>query len=242
MSKIIKYNEPKLITLENKVRLYDYKESDLNKACVLLVADLADLLGVSDQKTRHLNKLTQFIKGAYTTYTLEEIQYAFQLYVEGEFIDKPYQQLNAVVFGKVMRDFQNYKSNKLQEYRRKKRFVQEQEGKPSSEQIERMMLDAVDRCAKEVKYTGKLEGSEYHIYDFLEESGRHKFSEEEKKREFIKAKEIIRKEMEIESLESLDARKKFKKILKSLDKNGRVIGLAKTLLLEKYLIKKQMGL
>lgn len=161
--------KPKLIILEEKTKLRDYKPEVLNTLTFELVKKLLDLVGSNDGKSDHHISLINFIKDCYGHYTFEEIKHAFDLFVSGEFEHKPYQQLNAVVFGRTMREYEIHKRNKLESYRRKKRLMAD---KPTKEQQEQTMNDAVNRLHLEFKNTGKISGTISHVYDFLDSQGK----------------------------------------------------------------------
>lgn len=122
------------IALENH-KLRDFPEEILNANTMGLVKWLLDLLGVSmkgDNVNHHL-ACVEFVNKSLGNFTYQEIKLAFEMYVSGKFYEpngKPMlvtQQLNAVVIGRVMREYDLRKKNELDSYRRKKELMSRQE-------------------------------------------------------------------------------------------------------------------
>ena len=105
-------------------------------------------------------------------YAFEEVEEAFKLYVGGEFEISVMQQLNAVVVGRVMREFEKHKKDKLQEYRKRKARERNEVYEPTKSEKERMMLEGWGNALQELELTGKFEFSKWHLYDWAIESGR----------------------------------------------------------------------
>lgn len=225
MSNITVIKKPILAVLEDKKKLRDYEDTSLNALVLKLVIHLLDLLGVNDGKESHHTKLAEFIKAAYMHHTFEEIKHAFDLYVAGEFHLKPMQQLNAVVFGQVMRQFENYKRNRLEEYRRKKRLMSEKKETPTEEERNKILNNAVSRLYLEYKNTSKVSGVISHVYKYLYTQGKFPtHTKEYKKRILEKAKKIAKSEQSTLAMKDISIHRNLKKTIEKIE-SGNFDGL-----------------
>ena len=105
MNELIQYQKPELIVLAEKKKLRDYEIEKRKAFSVKLIAKLLNLLGVNDGKTEQHNALAIHVCDFYGHVSFEQIDKAFGLFVIGAFTTKPFQQLNAVVFGQVMAEY-----------------------------------------------------------------------------------------------------------------------------------------
>lgn len=246
MSSLVTYQKPQLAVLEEKPKLRDYTDAELNTICVVLVSELTDLLGVKDGKVNHLNKLASFIKDCYKNHAIEEIKHAFDLYVKGEFHHKPFQQLNAVVFGQVMREYDIYKRNQLELYRRKKRLMAEQNQIPSKEEQKKSMDEAVVRLYLEFQNSGTITGIVSHIYDYLDNKGTLKGDKTDdswndyKKEIYESVRRRMIAENEVKTAKDRQEVIDIKNLIKELEskKSGKAISESKKQILIEY-FKKQ---
>lgn len=237
MSEISIYQKPQLAVLEEKKKLRNYEESALNAGIKTLIFHLLNLLAVSEGKKDHHIKLAELIKAAYMQFTFEEIKHAFDLFVAGEFEQKPFQQLNAVVFGQVMRAYNNYKRNKLEAYRRKKRLIAEQNEKPSKEDQQKAMNDAVTRLYLEYTSSGRITGTISHIYDYLFTQGKlPKHDKAFKEMILEKAKTVAKSEQMTEAMKTVDARRALNKTIEKIEEGtfGGLKTISKRLVLVEY--------
>ena len=163
MDKLTTYKKPRLAILESKAKLRDYPQEEKNTMTLELVAKLLDMLGVGEGKIEHHKRLHGFINDAYGNYTYEEINEAFTMYVSQRFGIKPYQQLNSVVFGQVMREFDFYKKENLKLFRLEMNKPEE----VTEENEELIMIEAVDRLKKEYEQHKKITSIFVHVYDYL---------------------------------------------------------------------------
>ena len=128
------------VALEN-VKIRDYEEAERNTRSFEIVKYLLDLLGVNAKGNEKQHQiLIVHISQNYGAYTFEEIMLAFKYYVKGEYYQdgKPMlviNALNAVVFGRVMREFEFKKKRELDSYRRKKQQQMNKESELSKEDI-----------------------------------------------------------------------------------------------------------
>lgn len=231
-----------IILAENKkIREYPV-EARIGLATEISV-ELLDMLGVGGGSNEdHHIRAIKFIAECLLNYTKEEIIHAVNMALTGEFEIKLYQQLNAVVLGTIMREYELHKRKKVITYNKTKKVLEN--GDISEIEKERIMLDAVTRCEQEVKKHGQLKTSAHHVYDFLEKSGRAEFLKVDKVREYKKVKEAQVAKLELEALGDLDRRKSLKGQIKRINegKDGTTITETKHKLVERFFIKKGMGL
>ena len=216
-------------------------EERLIKSTKIVETLLADL-GVSKKaNTDHHVRAIKFIADSMVNYSFGEIEKAFKMFIEGRFNEKPFQQLNSLIIGRVMSQYQNHKAETLRVYKQKETMRKQQSNIPTEAEKERIMLDGISRIEKEIKETGHVEGSVAHIYDFLEKSGRVKFDEKEKVACWKIAKRMLIADEKNSAIGNYFLTKKLKQTLSKIESgsNGRQIILAKTLLVENY-FKKQL--
>jgi len=234
---VIKIKKPLLATLESKKQLRDYSEIEINTALANLTIHLLNLLAVNSGKKDHQIKLIEFIKASNFNLTIEEIKYAFNLFVQGEFAMKPMQQLNAVVFGQVMKEYQAYKNEKLRVYRQKKQINENQADIPSKQEQEKMLDEAIMNIYLEYKNTGTITGVTSHIYDYLYNQGKlPKHTKEFKSMILKKAKAIAKSEQMTNASKSIEFHRNLKNALAKIE-TGKFDGLktiSKRLVLIEY--------
>jgi len=235
MSNIEIYKKPQLIILEEQPKLRTMQIESRLTVAKLLVSNLLNDLGVGkNSDTNHHIRTIKFIAESMINYSAGEIEKAFQMFIAGDFREKPYQQLNSVIVGKVMGEYENHKRDKLKVYRQKETLKNQQMKKPTKAEEERIMLDAVDRVKKEVKEFGHIKGSAHHVYDFLVESGRVEFSKKERWAAHSIAKRMLIADEKNKAIGDYLLTKKLKKTLLQIEGgfNSRQVVIAKTLLIE----------
>lgn len=241
--KIIKYKKPELAVLEQGIKIRDLPNQAevIEKLVILLLTDL----GVSDKADENAHvRVGQFLVNSLNNYTLEEIIKAFELFVLGELPIKAYQQLNVIVVGRVMREYEIHKREKLRLYRLEQTKLKNMK-KPLTEAEEtRVMLDAVDRVKKEIEDSGKADPdtNNHHIYDWMVRSGRISddlFTPEEKREAVKKAKAMRLKDFMEKAMTDYDVHRTLKTATKDIEDGNspRTLKLAKSILINEYLKK-----
>ncbi|TSE03346.1 hypothetical protein [Aquimarina algiphila] len=242
-------NKPQMAVAWENPKLRDYPEEIRNANTFDLFAWLLDLLGVKgDESTdKHHDVAITFINSSLQNYTYQEIILAFEKYVSGEFLESNgkqmlvTQQLNAVVIGRVMREYELLKKRELDAYRKKKADQMSKEDKPTEEQIlVTMFINMIGYWDQynEFKIIGN--GGET-VFERLVEKGIIGSPEDQKYKAYYSKKMKAAKdylEMEYSSKKSMikETRDKYKKILKEL-KTGltpRIESKAKCIVVEEY--------
>ena len=222
---VIQVKKPLLAVLESQKQLRDYSETEINAALANLTIHLLDLLAVNTGKVDHQIKLNEFIKASNFNLTIEEIKHAFNLFVQGEFTLKPMQQLNAVVFGQVMKEYKTYKIEKLRVYRQKKQLNQNKKAIPSKQEQGKMLDEAIINLYLEYKNTGTITGITSHIYDYLYNQGKlPQHTKEFKLIIFKKAQSIAKSEQMTHASKSIEMHRNLKNILTKIEA-GKFDGL-----------------
>lgn len=246
MNKLIQYKKPELILLAEKVKLRDYPEEKRNSLTMQFIFKLLNLLGVNDGKTEQHNALAVHVSEFYKDYTFEQMDKAFGLFVSGAFNVKPFQQLNAVVYGSVMSEFFNYEKEQTKIYKMK--VMEQKETKPPmSEEDKKIFMDnAINKAIEEYQKTGEIE-LPASKYDWLfsqgiiqQEMSFEDFNELKKaKYETVKAKllEVYTKQKCI----SVDEKTENKNIIKELQEkvSGNVVYHCKLEMLKDYFDKQK---
>lgn len=197
MDKITAYNDKKVIDIkmDNKpiiaekseyTKIKDYTVEDRNTLTYNLVIHLLSLLQVQtnleDEKTESHLKMAKWINDAMGKFTYQEIIYAFDLAIAGEF--KPLElipgYLNAVVVGRVMSSYQTKKNTELTAYNQLK---QKQLYKPKEKTEEEKQLDVIHGCVSvfdSYKQKGYIIDGYLWVHGHLMDLKLLKFSDEEK--------------------------------------------------------------
>ena len=234
---VIKVKKPLLAILESKKQLRDYSEIEINTVLANLTIHLLDLLAVNSGKKDHQIKLIEFIKASNFNLSIEEIKYAFNLFVQGEFTLKPMQQLNAVVFGQVMKEYKAYKIEKLRVYRQKKQLHENQKAIPSKQDQEKMLDEAIMNFYLEYKNTGTITGITSHIYDYLYNQGKlPQHTKDFKSMILKKAQTIAKSEQMTNASKSIELHRNLKNVIAKIE-DGKFDGLrtiSKRLVLIEY--------
>jgi len=157
MENIIQYAKPQLIVLSEKKKIRDYVDETKKLYTVKLVKKLLLLLGVNEGKQDVHNALALHIISAYNHFTFEQIDKAFELFVSGALKSKPFQQLNAVVFGQVMVEYAEYEKEQTKVYRQKLTEFNQQAKPMSEEEKDNYMNIQIEKAIKEFEKTGNID-------------------------------------------------------------------------------------
>ena len=238
---LAKYKKPGLLVLADAPKLREIPEEEKNAKTVKLIIYLLNLLGVTKVKTEQHNALAVHISENYADSTFEEIHKAFNLFVKGEFETKPYQQLNAVVFGKVMSEYDELKRNQSKTYQLQLQEFKRKSEPMSQEEIDGFMELSILKAIETFAKTGVIEvpGNKY---DWLDSKGRLQGeatdedwkSYKKTKYSYCKARLIAKfKNKETISIEEII---KKRDVIKELEeaKSGKVVLMSKTEILEDY--------
>lgn len=234
-------SENYIIQAANKQKIREYSEPEKEKSTGALINYLLALLGISsvadDQKEMHYIALDDFINDSLKHYSYEEIKIAFKNFIKGDYGFQAYNKLDSIIAGKVMKAYDNAKSQIITN--EKIKVVNEYKFEPlTNSEKDRIMLDAIDRVKKEVIETGTINGTAHHVYDFMIKTGRMNDPEPEIKRACMKIALREQKE-DIERFAKSDyqLKKQLKRTIKALGSgNERTIKIAKTLALKNYFL------
>ena len=171
MNELIQYQKPELIVLAEKKKLRDYPIETRKSITVKLIAKLLNLLGVNDGKTEQHNALAIHVCDFYGHISFEQIDKAFGLFVLGTFKIKPFQQLNAVVFGQVMAEYSNYEKEQTKIYKMKLQEFKETSKPMDKKEAEKLMENAINEAIEVYKRTGQIELAPSK-YDWLDSKGK----------------------------------------------------------------------
>lgn len=191
-------NKPLLAVAMEKPKLRDYPLEIRNQNTLILIKRLLNVLGVNgSDKIEHHTALHELINDAYLNYTYEEIKLAFEYYLKGKYFEsgKPImitQQLNGVVFSKVMNHFGRLKkSNEMDAYRRKLKDQQMKETELTQEKKDEIVRDGLINCYNKWLKTKKIEAGYLWVYDHLDELKLLNFTAKQKKQRMVDAREYL---------------------------------------------------
>jgi len=241
MEQLQVYSKPELVLISEKMKLRDYTHEQRMSQTANLVYKLLNLLGVNDGKTEHHVELARHISDFYGHFTFEQIEKAFGLFIVGKFKTRPFQQLNAVVFGLVMQEFDEYQKEQTKVYRLN---IQEFKNKAipmEAKDKDELMRVAIDNAIQEFKKTGQIElaSSKYDWLDSQNKLQGIRSTPEWEKLKRTKYNSVqARLKVHYENLKSgsRDEKIEVKNTLKEIQENksGKVISQCKLELLEDY--------
>jgi len=238
MSNIVIYEKPLLAVLESHKKMRDYSDEERMTISKDLIKNLLNDLGVGkNSDTQHHIRA---IKHTYDTlghYTPEEVKHAFTMFISHKLNIDVYQQLNSVVIGRVMREYEIQKIDKLRLYKQKMAELKNKEKEMSEEDKEFIMLEAVDRIKKEVQQNGTIVSNVIGVYMYLYSKGVLPEHTKEFKEKYTKlAIPIARGEAASKATYSLDDHRKLKERIESITqgKGEAIKNIAKRLILTDY--------
>lgn len=238
MGEIQIYKKPELVLLEEKLKLRDYSFDEREVQASKLVLNLLSDLGVSkNADTRHHTRSIKYISETCLSYSPEEIEKAFHLAIEGVLNVNLLQQLNSIVIGQVLREYEIYKRNKLKLYRMKQTELRDTKKELSLEQKQEIMKSACERIFDQYKEFGEIEDKADHVYNHLFELGKLPKSKLYKDDMFNKATLRAKSEAATKAGQSIVAHRKLKSVMEEItngDKKSEIISIAKRMILEEY--------
>ena len=170
MNELIQYQKPELLILAEKKKLRNYPIETRNALMVKFIAKLLNLLGVNDGKTDQHNALAIHVCDFYGHVSFEQMDKAFGLFVLGTFKIKPFQQLNAVVFGSVISEYFEYEKEQTKIYKMKLQEFKETSKPMDKKEAEQLMENAINEAIEVYKKTGEIELAPSK-YDWLDSKG-----------------------------------------------------------------------
>jgi hypothetical protein len=220
------------LALENhKIRNYPEEKKNANTAA--LVDKILLDLGANDKEGRAEQHLAAFkhINRTMGDYSYQEIQLAFDKYLNGEFLDasgKPvraFAELNARVIGSVMAMYDNLKKQELNSYYRarakEKQLADEEASKPSADESITMNVLSVLNSFENYKKDGFIGVGQSFVYDILYGWGLlPSHNKEFKTKVKIEAEKLVAKERAAAQLTD------FKKIVKSAEQDSGALRVA----------------
>lgn len=224
-------NKPKEYIALEQPKLRDYPLAVKNTNTAMFIDYLLNLLGVSSGKAEHHVEANNFINSQMGKWSYEEMRLAFEMFVSDKLGIEPYQQLNAIVIGKVMKAYQVHLNRKLAEYERLRAEQLRKDNEPTEEEKEIKRIEGVKECYNHYLKEGFVAPGNSWVYDRLKAKGILKPSKEKKELFYILAtintKKAVREDYKPETA---------KGIIKQIEDNnsGRVINEAKRLWLEDY--------
>lgn len=240
MSQITAFKKPLLVILEEKKRIRDYNKEERLSYSFKIVNDLLLDLGVSSKSDPEQHKrLISYISEECGRYSFEEIQYAFKMVLKGYLEIDLFQQINVLVFSKVMKLYQKHKNEKLRTYRLNKPKLNLITEKEKND----LVLQAVDNQLKFFLSNRKIDVSRIYVYDVFYKLGVINKDISYKKSILKDAIEILNKEYSEKKAENKQDARKLRSIKKSLlkydSKSSNIKSLVKLkckeLALEDYL-------
>lgn len=234
-------NKPLVAVAMENPKIKDYPEELRNSNTLTLLKWLLNILGVNgEEKIEHHQTLFSLINESYGRFTYQEIKLAFEYYLQGKYSEngKPIlvtQQLNGVVFGKVMSHFEKIKkSNEMDAYNQRKKDQLQQNTELSQQEKDEIVKNGVINCYSEWLKTKKIEAGYLWIYDHLDELGLLNFTPHEKWQRVHDAKEYLENKVKGEADKS--KRNQIKEALKNI-RSKPIENKAKRMLVEDYFQK-----
>lgn len=169
-------HKPKLAVIVESKKIRDYSLEEQKKGNKNILDYLVMLLGISttadSDKELHYIALDMFIQEEYGNYTYEEIKEAFKMAIKGVFEGyKVIHKLDAKIFAEVIKLYTIEKNRRLRIYDnqvKKKLWELKQEmNKPTKEQIEKTLIDAIVDAYEFYKEHKRIEVGRVYLYNWL---------------------------------------------------------------------------
>jgi hypothetical protein len=240
MSNIEIYKPPMLAIIEQETKLRDMPSEERLMKCTQIVANLLLDLGVGSKSDpqQHL-RVIKFLADDCGKYTVKEVEYAFKLAIQGKLSVDLFQQINVLVVGKVLNAFDNYKTEKLRNFRAKKSLTNQKETSMTEDQI-KIINNSIAKEALDL-YLGQgiVNTDKIYVYAVLKKMGYISNDPEYMKSVKEDAVLILRNEYEGKKATSVDEKREFKNILKEInsEKGGKIINKCRELALYDFFRK-----
>lgn len=235
------YSKPELVLISEKKKLRNYTPDERTMKSANLVYRLLNLLGVNDGKTEHHTELVNHVTNFYGHFTFEQIEKAFGMFISRQLKTQPFQQLNAVVFGNVMQEFDDYQKEQTRVYRL---AIQEFKNKAvpmSEDEKDQIMEESIEKAIQKYKKTGEIEMA-HSKYDWLDLKGKLQEGltrdewDSRKRSKYLSVKHRLIAVYENMKATNTEEKTEYKNIIKELQepKSGKIITQSKKELLENY--------
>ena len=219
----------KLAILEKNLPLRAYPENDLNDALTVLQVYVVKLLSLTNEDVLERLKIAlPAIKGECIGMGFAEIKKMFDLYADNKLSIEPIPNyFDRILFGKIMTAYKTQKPKKT---------IKVIEEKKSKEEINDIMIEAIDRLKKEVEQNGYIDSVCKHVYDYLYKEGRLPKHTKEFKQGYInRAVKIAKSKAMTEAGGSYEKHVRLTKTIQEIEGiNGSVKNICKRLILEDY--------
>lgn len=160
----------KITVLTSGKKLRDYEPSVRLNYSLQTFEMLLKRIGVSNKSdVEHHKEALRFLNSNFLDLSYEEILLAFDLAMSGEIKIDLFQQINALVIGKVLAEYRVYKAKKIIELRKKQEIMDEknQLSELTESGKRQIVVDGCLRVFNEYKNTLRILGTCDHVYDYL---------------------------------------------------------------------------
>jgi len=221
----------KLAILEKNLPLRAYPQNDLEGALTVLQIYIVKLLSLTKEDALERLKIAlPAIKSECIGMGFAEIKKMFDLYADNKLAIEPIPNyFDRILFGKILT---SYKSQKIIKPKKV-------ETKKSKQEINDIMLEAIDRLKKEVEQNGYIDSVCKHVYDHLYKEGKLPTHTKEFKQGYIeRATKIAKSKAMTEAQGSYEKHVRLTKTIQEIENvNGSVKNICKRLILEDYFKK-----
>jgi len=236
MSNITTYKKPLLAILEENKKIRNYEVTERLTISYKIVNDLLLDLGVSSKSDPEQHKrLIQYISEECGRFTFEEIQKAFKMVLCGSLEMDLFQQINVLVFSKVMKLYQQHKNEKLRTYRlsKPKRDLMNEKEK------QQLKIQGITKQLEYFFNFRKVDVNRIYVYDIFDKLNLMPKDIEYKNAVKKDAIEILKKEYDGKKAKTKDEFKLIKKNIQEInnEKSFLIVQKCKELALEDYLRK-----
>ena len=218
-----------LVKLDNSIPIKAIPEQELNKLILTqFTVWVANLLSLTDETSANrLEIALPAIKEHCWSMGFSDIKKMFEMYVDNKLSIKPIPNyFDRILLGKI-----------VDAYKQQKTIIKKEIVMPEQTQEEKdnLIYMGVINCFDEFKQTNKIIEGYVWVYDHLDELQVLTYSNDEKKKVMILAKErLIRENKEYMSL---DQYKQFTFDMENKRVDQSIINMAKKMLLERYFNK-----
>ena len=240
MSNIQIYKQPMLVTIEQETKLREMPDEERLMKCTQIVANLLLDLGVSSKSDpqQHL-RVIKFLSDDCGKYTVKEIELSFKLAIQGKLEIDLFQQINVLVVGKVLNSFDNYKIEKLRNFRTESLKEKQIKNQMNEKEIELSNNSIIKEQFDLFIEKRIVNPKRFYAYDILDEKGYMPTELKYKKEVHKDAVEILLSEYNQKKAISIDDKRSLKTIIDKIKKGegGKVVNKCKELALYDFFKK-----
>ena len=234
------YKPPMLSVIEQEIKLREIPDEERLMKCTQIVANLLLDLGVGSKSDpqQHL-RVIKFLVDDCGKYTVKEVEYAFKLAIQGKLEIDLFQQINVLVVGKVLNAFDNYKNEKLRNFRTESLKRKQIQKEMTEEEIEYYTNSLIKEQFNLFVSRNTINHEKFYAYDVLDKRGYMPIDLKYKNEVKNDAINILLNEYNLKKATSMDEKRSLKSDIENIKKgkSGKIANKCKELAIYDFFIK-----